>query len=123
MNYFAVIWPALLFGILIGGSVHAFVSPHWLTRALSGSPGRAQLAAGLAGTPLMLCSCCVAPIFTSVYERTWRYGPSLAVMLAAPSLNPAALTLTFMLFGLRIGTMRVAMGIAAVFLMGTVLDR
>jgi len=49
----------------------------------------------LAGAPLMLCSCCVAPIFTGVYERSARLGPSLGLMLAAPALNPAALILTF----------------------------
>src|ERR1051325_11109978 len=30
LNYFLVIWPALLFGILISAAVSTFVSPRWL---------------------------------------------------------------------------------------------
>jgi len=32
LNYFLVIWPALLFGILISGAISRFVSPRWLAR-------------------------------------------------------------------------------------------
>jgi len=34
MNYFLVIWPALLFGILISGAVRVLVQPRWLAQAL-----------------------------------------------------------------------------------------
>ena len=85
MNYFVVIWPALLFGILISGAVRVLVPPRWLAQALGRGHIRSQLVAGIAGAPLMLCSCCAAPVFSSVYERSSRLGPSLAVILAAPS--------------------------------------
>src|SRR6266567_4204845 len=103
LNYFLVIWPALLFGILISAAVSTFVSPQWLERLLGRRSLRSQAIAGLAGAPLMLCSCCVAPIFTGIYERSARLGPSIALMLAAPALNPAALILTFMLFNYKVG--------------------
>jgi hypothetical protein len=68
----------------------------------------------------MLCSCCAAPLFSSVYERSQRLAPSLAVLLAAPALNPAALVLTFLLFSSSIAWTRLAMSLVAVFL-GTAL--
>ncbi len=102
LNYFLVIWPALLFGILISAAVTTFVSPRWLARALGKGSLRGQIIAGAAGASLMLCSCCVAPIFKGVYERSARLGPSLGLMLAAPALNPAALVLTFMLLTTRL---------------------
>jgi uncharacterized membrane protein YraQ (UPF0718 family) len=71
----------------------------------------------------MLCSCCVAPIFTSMYERSARLGPSLALMLAAPALNPAALILTYMLFDYKIATTRAVASIAAVLFTGMIADR
>src|SRR5260370_5096290 len=111
LNYFLVIWPALVFGILISGAVSTFVSPQWLTRFLGTGSLISQAIAGLAGAPLMLCSCCVAPIFTGVYERSARLGPSIRLMLAAPALNPAALILTFMLFYYKVGTVRLATSI------------
>ena len=123
LNYFQVIWPALFLGILIGGAVSTFVSPRWLLRALGTGSLRSQIVAGFAGAPLMLCSCCVAPIFTSMYERSARLGPSLALMLAAPALNPAALILTFMLFDYKIAAMRVTAGLVAVLFIGMIADK
>src|SRR5258707_3460696 len=123
LNYFLVIWPALLFGILISGAVSTFVSPQWLSRLLGARSLRSQAIAGLAGAPLMLCSCCVAPIFTGVYERSARLGPSIGLMLAAPALNPAALILTFMLFDYKVGLTRGAASVAAVLFTGMIADR
>jgi uncharacterized protein len=123
LNYFVVIWPALLFGILISGAVSTFVSPRWLARLLERRSLRSQAIAGLIGAPLMLCSCCVAPIFTGVYERSARLGPSLGLMLAAPALNPAALILTFMLFDYKIGITRAVASVAAVLFTGMIADR
>lgn len=123
LNYFAVIWPALAFGILIGAAVRAFVPPEWLARAFSGRRLRGQLTAGAAGAPLMLCSCCVAPVFGAVYERSSRLGPSLALMLASPSLNPAALVLTFMLFSPNIAVARMLMAGSAVLFGGVLIER
>src|SRR5438876_2178513 len=123
LNYFLVIWPALVFGILISAAVSTFVSPQWLSRLLGRRSLRSQVFAGLAGAPLMLCSCCVAPIFTGVYERSARLGPSLGLMLAAPALNPAALILTFMLFDYKVGTVRLGASLAAVLFTGMLADR
>ncbi len=123
INYFAVIWPALLFGILISGAVRVLDPPRWLGQALGRGRIRSQLVAGLAGAPLMLCSCCAAPVFSGVYERSSRLGPSLAVMLAAPSLNPAALILTFMLFDHRIAATRLVAASLAVFFTGILIER
>src|SRR6266571_2394502 len=123
LNYFLVIWPALLFGILISAAVSTFVSPRWLERLVGKRSLRSQAIAGLAGAPLMLCSCCVAPIFTGVYERSARLGPSLALMLAAPALNPAALILTFMLFDYKVGMVRLGAAMAAVLFTGMIADK
>src|SRR5438874_13094863 len=123
LNYFLVIWPALLFGILISAAVSTFVSPQWLARLLEKRSLRSQAIAGLAGAPLMLCSCCVAPIFTGVYERSARLGPSLGLMIAAPALNPAALILTFMLFDYKVGMVRLGASITAVLFTGMIADK
>ena len=114
-NYLAVIWPALVFGILISAGVRTFVPVGAVARVLAGGPIRRQVIAGASGAPLMLCSCCAAPLFSSVYERSRHLGPSLALMLAAPALNPAALALTFLLFPASIAWGRLSMSIVAVF--------
>ena len=119
-NYLVVIWQALAFGLLISAAVRAFIPATAMARLLDGGPIRQQFVAGVSGAPLMLCSCCVTPVFSSVYRRSSRLGPSLALMLAAPALNPAALVLTFMLFSSGIAWTRLAMSLVAVFV-GTAL--
>jgi uncharacterized membrane protein YraQ (UPF0718 family) len=70
----------------------------------------------------MLCSCCVVSVFNAVYERSYRLGPSIAVMLASPALNPAALTLTFLLFNPEIAIARLAIAATAVVSSGFLVD-
>jgi len=122
-NYLLVIWPALMFGILIASAVRAFVSPQLMLRLLGGRSIKSQIRGGLAGAPLMLCSCCVAPVFNAVAETSANVGPAIGLMLASPSLNPAALTLTFMLFEPRIAAVRVLLAIAAVLSIGPLAER
>ena len=122
LNYFLVIWPALAFGILISAAVRAYVPPDLWKRMLAVRGTGSQLRAGLAGTPLMLCSCCVAPIFGAVYESSARLAPALTLMLASPALNPAALVLTFMLFGPTVGAMRIVLSVAAVAAIGPAVE-
>lgn len=122
--YFGKVWIALLFGIVIGAAVRALVSRRWIGRLLAeGGTARRQLAGGLAGAPLMLCSCCVTPVFTGLYERGARLGAALSVMLGSPGLNPAALLLTFILFPLDMSLARLAASLAAVFILPAVLER
>lgn len=116
VGYVKIVWPALVFGVLISAAVRTSLSCTPLRRLFSGSSVRDQVAGALAGAPLMLCSCCVAPIFPAVYQRTQRLAPALALTLASPSLNPAALTLSFILFSLRIAGARVAMALSMVLL-------
>jgi uncharacterized membrane protein YraQ (UPF0718 family) len=122
--YLGRIWIALVYGLLIGAAVRAFVSPRRVAALLSwGGPVRRQLTAGLVGTPLMLCSCCITPIFQSVYERGARLGSALAVMLASPGLNPAALLLTAILFPPTLAIGRFAAALTAVFGLAPLVER
>jgi uncharacterized membrane protein YraQ (UPF0718 family) len=121
--YFGKIWPALVYGLVIGAIVRAAIPPTWIGRAL-GAPGlKGSLAGGLTGAPLMLCSCCVTPIFTGLYERGARLSSSLAVMLAAPGFNVAALILTFALLPARIAVARAMCAIVIVLALPLLLSR
>ena len=80
---------ALVFGILISAAVRISLSRTPLHRIFSGVTVHDQLAAALAGAALMLCSCCAAPMFPAVYQTTQKIELSLALVLAAASLNPS----------------------------------
>jgi uncharacterized membrane protein YraQ (UPF0718 family) len=123
LAYFGKIWPALVYGLVIGAIVRAAIPPSWIWRALGGRGFKGSLAGGLAGAPLMLCSCCVTPIFTGLYERGARLSSSLAVMLAAPGFNLAALVLTFALLPTPIAVTRVLCAIVIVLALPPMLSR
>ncbi len=124
LYYLKRVWIALALGVLIAATVRTFVSASWVTGLLSqGGAARRQVTGGLAGAPLMLCSCCVTPIFSSVYEQGARLGSALAVMLAAPGLNIAAIVLTFLLFPLDLSLARLAGAIVAVLALPALLER
>ena len=123
ITYLKIVWPALVFGILISAAVRTSLSRTPLHRIFGGSAVRDQAAAVLAGAPLMLCSCCVAPIFPAVYQRTRRVAPALGMTLASPSLNPVALTLSFVLFPVRISAARLAMALILVLVASVLVAR
>ncbi|MBI4512182.1 MAG: permease [Deltaproteobacteria bacterium] len=113
INYFSWVFVALAFGVLIGAATSAWIPDRWHARTLGGGGVRGPLMGALMGAPLMLCSCCVLPVFEGVYGRTRRLGPALALMLAAPALNPFAHALTFLLFPADIAVARL---VASLFL-------
>src|SRR5579859_2313848 len=121
--YLKTIWPALFFGVLIAAALRTLVPALTLTRLFGRGKLRGQLAATAAATPLMLCSCCAAPLFVGVWERTRKVGPALALLVGAPSLNPAAIAFTFILLGPKLGAARVAMALIAVLLAAPLIAR
>jgi uncharacterized protein len=121
--YFRKVWIALLFGILIGGTLRVAVSPSSVAEWLGGRGARSMVVGALTGIPLMLCSCCVTPIFSGLHRRGARLGPSLSVLFAAPGLNLAAIALTFALFPARVGLLRVGAALLLVFAAAPLIGR
>ncbi len=98
---------ALVFGVLLGAGLRLCASPAIIERLTAGgSLAQRQLVAAGSGVPLMLCSCCITPVFSAADEAGAPVASSLALMLASPALNPAALVLTAMLFPARIAVAR-----------------
>jgi uncharacterized membrane protein YraQ (UPF0718 family) len=122
-NYFGWVFIALAFGVVLGAAVKALVPRRWLARSVAAPGAAGPLVACAVGAPLMLCSCCSAPVFEGVYDRSKRLGPSVALMLASPALNPAALALTFVLLPARFGWARLAASFALVLLAAAAVER
>jgi uncharacterized protein len=115
LNYFVWVMIALAFGVVLGAAIKALVPDRWLLKTIGRRGMLGHVVAALSGAPLMLCSCCIAPIFEGVFERTRRLGPSLGIMMASPALNPAALALTFLVFPARLAWARVVLSLVIVF--------
>lgn len=116
VNYVGWVVIALTYGLILGAAIKAILPQEWLAKSVGAPGAKGQLLGGLMGAPLMLCSCCATPVFEGVYRRTGRMGPSLAMLLAPPALNPGALVLTFLLFPNFFGIGRLIASLAIVLL-------
>lgn len=121
--YFQKIWKALAYGIAIGAAVQTacrFAITRFKLRdmALLRSP----LSSCAVGMPLMLCSCCVTPVVVTLLRRKVRVGSAVALLLASPVLNPAAIVLTFLLFPLHLGVARLVAACALAVLVPLVVQ-
>jgi uncharacterized membrane protein YraQ (UPF0718 family) len=105
--YFQKIWKALAYGVAIGAAVQTACRFAITRFNLRDTPLlRSPLSSCAVGMPLMLCSCCVTPVVVTLLRRRVRVGSAVALLLASPVLNPAAIVLTFLLFPLHLGVAR-----------------
>lgn len=120
--YFGKIIIALVLGVAYAAGLQAFGVPV-LVRKLgrsgngAGATTRGQLLAAASGAPLMLCSCCITPVFGAVKRSGATLRNALTVLLASPTANPAALALTIMLFPARVALARFVGAAIIVFLL------
>lgn len=90
--YVLAVWKALVAALLISAALQALVPRTWLLRVLD-RPHRlsAALAGGLASTPSMMCTCCTAPVATTLRRSGVPTAAAVAYWLGNPLLNPAVL--------------------------------
>jgi uncharacterized membrane protein YraQ (UPF0718 family) len=113
----------VVIGLVLAGLIHEFVPPARLQRLL-GRGGFAPLftATGV-GALLPMCSCGVVPTAIGLFRTGAGLGPSLAFMVAAPVINPAAVILCLALLGPRITIIYVAAGVVGALAIGWAGDR
>jgi len=104
--YFSRIWIALVYGLLVGAGVQV-LAPTFAVRFRRRSALGGQLMGAAMGAPLMLCSCCITPVFASMRAAAGARS-AVALLLSSPGLNPAAIALTFLLFPLDVAAVRLA---------------
>jgi uncharacterized membrane protein YraQ (UPF0718 family) len=113
-TYVLAVWPAIVAGLVTGAGVQTLLPRRWLLRAFNGTgPGPRASFAGAgravgAALPMMLCTCCSAPVAVGLRRSRVGVQPALAYWLATPLLNPAvmafaALALSPAWMGLRLG--------------------
>ena len=90
--YASAVWKALLAGLVIAAAVQTLLPRRWLLGLLA---RRGDLAGAVAGgavsTPSMMCSCCTAPVVSSLRRSGAPTASVVAYWLGNPLLNPAVL--------------------------------
>ncbi len=91
--------PWMVIGFLIAGFVNVFVSKDALLRCLGGRGLWPMIRSILVGLGLPICSCGVVPIAIGLHRKGAPVGSTLAFLIAAPAMSPAAAFTMWMLLG------------------------
>lgn len=118
------IWPALVAAVLIGAGVEALLPRAALRRLFDQRGGwRASLGGGVAALPCLMCTCCSSPITVSLRRSRVPVSGALSYWLSNPLLNPVVLVLLAFVLPWQYVAVRVAMGVALVFVAAPVVVR
>lgn len=90
--------PFLALGVVVSGSIAAFVPPDLLRRIVPRDPAGAVFAAGLSGVVLPGCECASVPVARSLVGNGVHPAAALTFLLAAPAINPVVLVSTAVAF-------------------------
>jgi uncharacterized membrane protein YraQ (UPF0718 family) len=118
LAYGKAIWKAMLLGLLVGSAVQALLPKRWIAAAFGSSGLGTVVVGGIASLPMMMCTCCAAPVVTGLRECRATPGAAIAFWLGNTVLNPATLVFTGFVLGWDWSIFRLAFGTLMVFGLG-----
>lgn len=89
----------LIFGFIISGILHAWISPKYVFRHLGKSNFLSVLKATLLGLPLPLCSCGVVPAALQLRKHNASKGSTLAFLVSTPETGVDSIAISYALLG------------------------
>lgn len=113
VNYLSKAYVCLGIAFLIAGAMETFISKQMIMKHLSSRKFKSYLVGVFGGPMLSVCSCSIIPIFAGIRRRGAGLGPALGFLLAAPSINVAAILLTISLISWKVALGRVILAYGA----------
>lgn len=117
------IWEAMVLGLLVGSAVQALLPRRWIASVFGKSGLGTVVVGGIASLPMMMCTCCAAPVVTGLRECRATPGAAIAFWLGNTVLNPATLVFTGFVLGWDWSIFRLAFGALMVFGLGFLANR
>jgi uncharacterized membrane protein YraQ (UPF0718 family) len=118
LAYGKSIWKAMVLGLLVGSAVQALLPRRWIASALGRSGLGTVVVGGMVSLPMMMCTCCAAPVVTGLRECRATAGAAIAFWLGNTVLNPATLVFTGFVLGWNWSIFRLVFGVLMVFGLG-----
>jgi uncharacterized membrane protein YraQ (UPF0718 family) len=118
LAYGKSIWKAMVLGLLMGSAVQALLPRRWIASALGKSGLGTVVVGGIVSLPMMMCTCCAAPVVTGLRECRATAGAAIAFWLGNTVLNPATLVFTGFVLGWNWSIFRLVFGVLLVFGLG-----
>lgn len=115
----------LLAGIVfVMGIIQTFFSPERTRARLSGKrEGVGNVLAALLGIVTPFCSCSAVPLFIGFLSAGVPLGVTFSFLISAPMVNEVALVLLFGMFGWKIATLYLGMGLLVAIVSGIVIGK
>jgi uncharacterized membrane protein YraQ (UPF0718 family) len=110
VSYAGAVWLALAAAVVLGAATEALLPRQWLLSSL----GRRPWAGALFALPTMMCTCCAAPVVSSLRRGGVRPAPAVAYWLGNPVLNPAVLVFLVLIGPWQWAASRLVVGVALV---------
>jgi len=108
----------LIISFVASGLLYGVLRPERLQKSLGNKKFSSILKATVSGALLPICSCGVTPISIGLYRSGAHLGPTLAFLVAAPIINPAAIILAYALLGPQIATIYLISGFVLPVIIG-----
>lgn len=87
----------MLFGLLVGGLLKAFLSADTVARHLGSGKYRSVFKAALLGIPIPLCSCGVLPAAAALKKQGANTGATTAFLISTPESGVDSISITYAL--------------------------
>jgi len=112
--YATDVWAGFVAALGIAAAVQALIPRGWLLRLLARRRG-GSLAGGLLSLPSLMCTCCTAPIASTLRRDGASTSGALAYWIGNPTLNPAVLAFLAIVAPWQWVVVRIVIGIVLVF--------
>lgn len=110
----------LVFSYIVAGLLHDIVSPVRFQKSLGNTKLSSIFKVTVLGMCFPICSCGTIPLGISFYYSGAYLGPTLAFLGASPSINPAAVILSFGLLGKELTLINIGAGFILPFILGII---
>lgn len=110
--------------VMVMGMVNSYFTPERTRALLAGKrEGVANCMAACLGVVTPFCSCSAVPLFIGFVKAGVPLGVTFSFLISAPMVNEVALTLLFAMFGWKVASLYLGMGLTIAIISGWTIGR
>ncbi len=110
--------------MFIAGAIGVFLNQQAVMKYLGPKAPKpvAYAVASISGAILAVCSCTVLPLFKGIYKKGAGLGPAISFLYSGPAISIIAITMSFQVFGWKIGVARTIGAISFAIIIGLIMQ-
>jgi len=110
--------------MFIAGAIGVFLNQQAVMKYLGPKAPKpvAYAVAAVSGAILAVCSCTVLPLFKGIYKKGAGLGPAISFLYSGPAISIIAITMSFQVFGWKLGLARTVGAIVFAVVIGLVMQ-